>query len=357
MGVLLCKNLSATFPACLNAACGVHPGPGCPSSALERNDCGLRIWVAGTTCVEFSGRGKHAKTAGASMRPFKVWTSLVRRFRPDIVVHEITPQAKAREILVTGLEDLYSIHTIRTSPVDLGYPCERPRQLSICLLRDHVVWHGKGDGEFFKIFAARVVLPASALWSAPRDYQQSVMRDKAKAQGSYFEVGQHVPLRECLTPFGWARHLAYKGRQSEIGAADGSYFYDVEQSPAYGSHSCFIPTLCGHGTLVNAATEEIAGGHQWLAFMGDPVFDHQREGHPYTCVSQSLVNSGSIKDWLWKDLAGNAIHEPTLGMVLLFALCQTSRTVPPDIDRFPATTVEDGRTDGDGEDIEAQHGV
>jgi hypothetical protein len=151
------------------------------------------------------------------------------------------------------------------------------------------------------------------------------MQQKALSKGHVFKIDEHIPLELCLTTAAHKRHLDYQAVMPRKCALDGSCFYDVEQNENFGSCGGLVPTLVSHGTLVNGRTLTIVGGLSHLAVMGEPVFEHQRDGHPFQCTFQNLLDAGKLSENAMKDLAGNAIHEPTLGMLLMFVLANTSR--------------------------------
>lgn len=287
----------------------------------------LVFWIAGSTCIDFSKRGKRAKTSGCSMRPWRIFVALVRKARPHALLHEITDNSEARIMLHDDLGDLYHIVSARVTPADLGYPCDRPRQLSILTLRDSLVLTATWS-TFYDIFARQLALSGAALFAADPLYQADVMRRRA-AKFGYVVKDDVVPIDLCLTPASYQRHKLYQDLKAQHCWADGSYYYDTDQFPEYNSHGGIIPTLISHGTLVDGKTDIIAGGLTHLAVMGEPVFDHQREGHEFECAFQSVLSAGRLNECNMKDLAGNAIHEPTLGMVILFLLGHSQRVLGP----------------------------
>jgi len=260
------------------------------------------------------------------------------------------PSNEANGILLAELHDLYQVHTIQISPCDLGWLMDRLRQISICIRRDGMVWHGKGWEAFFDVFARRTVLSGAALWEVPAAYSRRIMRQKAASQGHVFIEEQDrggTPLSFCLGPTSLMRSAQYEQLRATHCSRDGSFFYDVDQSSEWGSCGGFVPPLVSHGTLVSSELQQIAGGLQHLAVMGEPVFEHQRCGHGYVCAFQDLLDAGKLGECALKDLAGNAIHEPTLGMVILFCLASSSR-------RGPATILDLGMLCNDSTDGEEE---
>ncbi len=167
---------------------------------------------------------------------------------------------------------------------------------------------------FVTSFSRRCVLSGDALLEAPREYTQTLMQQKARAKGHVFQDGEDIPLELCLTTAAYKRHLDYQAVMPRKCALDGCCFYDVEQNENFGSCSGLVPTLVSQGTIVDGRSVLIMSGLQHLAVMGEPVFEHQRSGHPFQCMFQSLLDAGKLSEPAMKDLAGNAIHEPTLGL-------------------------------------------
>ena len=195
MGRALCRDLANTFAE--TCPCVRHPGGGCvlrpllsPGSCNDDN--ALQLWIAGTSCVNFSKLGCREGTAGDAMRPLKIWGALVNAARPHIVIHEIVPSADAEDMLAREIGDFYKVHCLKINPLDLGYPCDRMRQISICVRRDGMHFVDPGLDLFIHVFKKRVVLPGSALWECPSSYTNKIMRGKAASQGYFFPEGQDV---------------------------------------------------------------------------------------------------------------------------------------------------------------------
>ena len=328
MGQVLSANEDQLFSDTHAAKCIKHNDM-CPVRDIwQHGQAGqqLRIWVAGSSCVDFSKRGKRSKDSGTSMRPWRIFVALVRKGRPHILLHEITVCKVALTLLKQELGDLYKISSARITPVDLGYPADRPRQFSVCCLRGSVEYSGTWE-KFYSIFGRQLSTSGASLFQGDRAYQEEVMRSRARSFGHHYDVGKVPQIEACLSPSAYGRHLRYQQLQPSDCWDDGSFFYDTDQNPEFNSYSGVIPTLCSHGTLVSGSTLEVAGGLQHLAIMGDPVFPHQRAGHPYGCQYQAILDAKVLAESLLKDIAGNSIHEPTLGLLLIFTLGHTKRVI------------------------------
>ena len=69
----------------------------------------ITVWVAGSECTDFSRRGLQQRTAGTRMRPYKIWSSLVLKKLPDVVIHEITVDQAALAMLHRDFAEEYDI--------------------------------------------------------------------------------------------------------------------------------------------------------------------------------------------------------------------------------------------------------
>lgn len=68
------------------------------------------LHVAGPPCVAFASLGRRAGGAGPSVAVFAVWSELVRRFRPRVVLVQ-SVRAFAPYLFEATLSDLYHIQT------------------------------------------------------------------------------------------------------------------------------------------------------------------------------------------------------------------------------------------------------
>ena len=70
----------------------------------------IRLWIAGSSCTDYSKRGHQSRAGGKTMRPFYTWAALVRRHCPHVVLHEITPDTNSRAILKETFSDMYDLN-------------------------------------------------------------------------------------------------------------------------------------------------------------------------------------------------------------------------------------------------------
>ena len=325
-------DLSGTFCKC--APCVLHPGEsdqdGCCAkevivgSADVPKDGELTVWAAGTSCVNFSKRGKRECTSGSAMRPWKIWVALVRQHKPHMIFHEITISRKALAMLREDLSDLYCIHAAHVSPVDIGWPVDRPRQICLLTLKSTITFVGNWT-HWFELFACQVNISVAKLLAAPTEYTRSVMAARARSHGHHVHPDQTVPIECCLSPCQYKHHLLYLAAMAENMGPDGTFCYDVEQHPDFNMSGPFVPTLVSHGTVVvhSSSYTIILGGKQHMVAMGEPLFDAQQMGHNHVSSFADLARSDVLAESTMKDLAGNAFHEAVFGLMLLYALAFT----------------------------------
>ena len=92
------------------------------------------VSIAGTTCTSWSAMGKKGKWLATSALPFIVWAYETLAVQPDIIIHECTPRFDFGVMVgIFGL--LYIVQSFTFTPVELGWPANRPRRWTICFHR------------------------------------------------------------------------------------------------------------------------------------------------------------------------------------------------------------------------------
>ena len=330
---------------------GSGSGYGSNDGVGEEFDCRhLVMWVAGSTCKDFS-RINHKKmcSAGEHMRPWKVFDALVRKHRPHLLLHEITPSMVSRVLILIDIGDLYDVEFGSLSPVDVGWSCERERQIAVCTLRGSVVYTGSWE-HVFRLFARMVMVSPSDIVECPQEYTDTVRKDKAAAHGHHGRhVGDHtITAEQLLSPCQLVHHGGYQELGPACCSLAGEYWFDLDQSPLWGRCSPFFPTLLSHGTLMNGLTGQILGGMQHLALMGDALWPAQQAGHKFGCDYAALILDGALSEGQMKDIAGSALHEAVFGFVQLYVPAHTKRVSGA---HLLATAIGDHSIDaGDEED-------
>ena len=72
----------------------------------------LKVYGAGTSCVDVSTIGNQMGLLGESAKPLAVWMSEIKQTLPDIILHECTCKF-GRELFERHLPG-YKVYTIRT---------------------------------------------------------------------------------------------------------------------------------------------------------------------------------------------------------------------------------------------------
>jgi hypothetical protein len=92
------------------------------------------LHVAGSPCVDASSLGSKQFMDGPTACLFFIWVALVRRLLFKVILHENVPQFGEKP-LKDALSDLYVIARFEVTPVKLGWPIRRPRQITLMVLR------------------------------------------------------------------------------------------------------------------------------------------------------------------------------------------------------------------------------
>ena len=87
--------------------------------------------------MDASSLGTKQFMAGPAAIPFSVWILLVRLLEFKIVLHENVPQC-GRKPLADALSDKYIVLRVQQSPLDMGWPVRRPRQICLLVLKEYV---------------------------------------------------------------------------------------------------------------------------------------------------------------------------------------------------------------------------
>ncbi len=172
----------------------------------------------------------------------------------------------------------------KISPTDLGYPCSRPRQFSILCLKG-VVELAEDWSNFMDTFARKVVASPQLLFQQTPEYAAKILMNKASKRGwvpPNDDLTAQPRLTDAMPPGQKKNYHEYEGMRSQFQhPVDGSFYYDFEQNPKFGSKGALIPCLLSHGHLVEATSQQLAGGLTHLAIMGEAVFERHLDDNPF----------------------------------------------------------------------------
>ena len=143
-GESLLRNLMVTLESYRplfrkDVVCAVHANQRCQmmpdaDSVLGQSGGGLRIFMAGTSCQDWSSMGCMLSLAGKSVLPFAIELQLVKHELPHVFFHECTRNFNV-SILQENLPE-YDIHSCVLRPGDHGFPIHRPRRYTVCVRKD-----------------------------------------------------------------------------------------------------------------------------------------------------------------------------------------------------------------------------
>ena len=212
----------------------------------------------------------------------------------------------------------YAIQVLRFSPWLLGYPCRRPRKYTVLVRRDAYAWQGSSD-EFEAIFAKKVAAPASVYFCTPSEEIEAQVMETASVKGKVPQDGSRPKPVDLLTP-PQKRRVAVANSQSH--ELNQHIFADVGQEPDRTVSGPFLPpVLCG-SAIYSTEQGRLATSMELAAVQGIPLFRFLDAGgdEESTKWQQLGISPNQLKI-----LAGNAMHRPSIGCVILYAL---SRALP-----------------------------
>lgn len=166
---LLDKEGPSLFSQSTEAECFLHEGRcRCCTFDSPQAKPGMLTWVvAGSNCQAWSQRGLQLGVAHPSFLVFLVFAQELKQMRPDIWLHEITPNFP-HALFDHILGAAYSITVYQgLCPTLLGHPIRRPRQFLVGHRRATVQSTGTSE-EFKQLFARKTVVSGAAYFVAPR---------------------------------------------------------------------------------------------------------------------------------------------------------------------------------------------
>lgn len=292
----------------------------------------MSMEIAGLTCVAFSVVGKHEGLGHPSMRPFFVWACLMRKRRPMFLFIESAARFP-REMLDIFLADLYQLVFFHhPGPCFHGFPGKRPRMYCIGFLRSKMTFVGS-EREYKEIFERTLVLNGDDFFFLPDDHEEVLEEKQELARKKRVQLSDKFdPPWEELYPPG-KQELIKKHKelfnQNKKSAKD-VYICDLDQNIGYMSAGETFPTLVRHGTLYSLQKQRHATKSELFALMGFPLDPLCRS--PYACAFHDVCKNNLSRAEAHR-LVGNAMFLPTLGSMILYAMCsvefQAARIIRP----------------------------
>ncbi|CAE7793867.1 unnamed protein product [Symbiodinium sp. CCMP2592] len=303
----------------------------------------VTIEVAGTPCVGWSILGKREGVLHDSHLAFLAWAAKTRLASPMIIVHECTA-AFPVSLLEYWFDDMYELYSMILDPLWMGHSTQRPNRRFTWLIRKDCRFTGSAD-EFNEMFAARTTMLADAFYCAPSDVLQEGLNVIALSRGFAPQEVSRVKDWSIYYPPGtrermdghlrmWMKKRSpdmldspriRARRKVSAEALNMKYIKhypiiaDLDQNPGYGpTASLQCPTLVSHGTLHNFFRKRCMVGEEHLLSMGFPIFDED-------CFLKSVVGNVMSKRMM-KQMAGNAMYLPLIGIQLLYLISHLHKT-------------------------------
>jgi hypothetical protein len=224
----------------------------------------------------------------------------------------------------------YNIQSFCFSPVDLGVPSNRPRRYSILILKSLFVARLSYDAAGFGgLFFQRTIMDGHIYWFTSRDevgaYTRSMAEKKhlpdSKPDSQSWSMRDVLPEAEYQQLLGYERRCMKKrGRLELIVNLGQNFTFDK-------SSTTICPSLLTRtSTLWSMRAERLLLPLEHLCVMGIPAMEALAEIHPMH-PAERLFRSGQLSIGQLKRLVGNAMHQISIGSVLLFALGTSQRRV------------------------------
>ena len=290
----------------------------------------LHVVVAGTTCTPWSAMGRRGHWAADETVAFLVWLYEIRALQPDVVIHECT-QFFDWTIFTTILAGLYVVRSLVWSPVDVGFPANRPRRWTqLCHLRNVVEIIPCTLGTFSSLFFRETVFKALDLFRAP----QAVLEEMTRR----WAVSKHLPPtqydgapwpHEVLLAAGdLGRLLGYERLMRKARLRFDKVLNIMQTAKYFGiPRRHVVPTLLTRTSVLWSQTlRRIMIPEERLETMGIPFFDDRAFSDRHGI--EQMWMSGELTEADLLHACGNGMVQCAIGNMLLFALSTTARSSP-----------------------------
>ncbi len=314
---------------------------------------GVRVEIAGSTCVAWSAMGAGLGWLHDSGLPCLVWLHWVAHTLPHVFIHECTAhfdEELLHEVL-GGASGAYLVTSFQHSPVDLGIPSQRIRKYTWGVRRDVVDSSGggapclskmtmvgtatrtppvlPGRAEFLSLFGRTLELDASVYLAAPAPVIQDVASKLARER--YLQVpalGATIPWKPLLSLAHRVRLAKYKEMLQEhkelltpSGDVATSAIVNLHQTPGvFGITARTAPALLKASRLYSLQLDRPLLAVEHFLVQGIPLRECLPAGmacavSPWAQPAQAFLSDGEIRR-----LTGNGMHLSQVGTTLLHSL-------------------------------------
>lgn len=283
----------------------------------------ISMEICGAVCVGASPLGLQHGLAHSSMRALHTWCATMRGTTPDVIIWECAANAVYMQTVKWWLEDKYSVVFIQhPGPRGLGHPMYRPRTYGILINKARFRFMGSEE-EYFKVFGANCSLDGSAFFIAGESRQLKELRRLAEVRGFLppADPNGYDWLQLCADGMKKRAVEHEQLREKYTSKVSETYICDLEQRPTAGSHGGEdFNSLVTHGFIYDFGTKRALVAEEHLCAQMMPVLSEAKEMRDYPCIFGNLVDEGMLTCNEMKKLAGNAMHCPTVGSVIYYAL-------------------------------------
>ena len=218
----------------------------------------------------------------------------------------------------------YSCNT--QGPILFGHPCSRPRTYASLVLKSWACWTGSED-HYNTVFQKQLNADANAYFVADDQQIRDEFASMAERRGC--SMPKHIPVNELdfqsvMTP-GMEDRCKEHQKLSllKLNQDDEEvYVADVEQNTTHYNGGPVLGSLVTHGCLFNFKLGRplVPKEHLWV--QGLPVLGEPRKFATFVSCVQPLLDNDQLSRKDIKQLAGNAMHCPTVTSVICYALCK-----------------------------------
>ena len=215
-------------------------------------DGALTVAIAGSTCKAFSSRNQKREYENSEYSvPYHVWVQEVKAWKPMLVILEISPVKRAREMLDRDFKDDYDVHHTEACPTYIGHPAQRLRLITFMFDESRVRFTGSME-EMWDLLRCTMEMSGNAYWLAPKEVCRRDQLARARQQRCHVPTSNgNIPLTSMLNACQTAHWRDYETLRSQRRGLDGSFIADLDQGPAFNSSGPMVPTLVSHGCIVS----------------------------------------------------------------------------------------------------------
>ena len=201
----------------------------------------------GSTCVDFSRRGRQQGLFGSSVVAFMIMIRLIVTLLPSCFWHEITDQST--EDIIKSCKDLieagYRVFSIVMDPIMWGKPVKRPRRYSFGWLTKLWTFHGSEDN-MKSLLRRSCDCTAEVFFCQDSDRAQENF-DRACHHRNHFPSAQacvDMPLEMMYLPKTVSKINDHLSLKEQFQGSRGELCCDAEQGPSFSTPGSRSNSFC-----------------------------------------------------------------------------------------------------------------